>query len=123
MVRGIRGAIQATRNERGAILEAAGELMAALIESNRIVKENVSAVFFTVTSDLDAAFPAAIRSTLGWEFVPFLCGQEIPVPDAPERILRVLILFHTDADQNEIQHQYLRGAASLRPDLSRPPDQ
>jgi chorismate mutase len=119
MLRGVRGAIQVSENGKQAILSAAGELMLALIEANRIVKENVSAVFFTVTPDLDAAFPAAIRSTLKWDLVPFLCGCEIPVQGDLERILRVMILFHTEADPTGIHHQYLGGAASLRPDLTR----
>ncbi|MCI0413382.1 chorismate mutase [bacterium] len=119
MIRGVRGAIQVTENEREYIIGAAEELMNALIDSNRIRKEDVSAVFFTVTPELNAAFPAGVRAKLGWDLVPFLCGLEIPVSGALERILRVLILFETDREQEEIRHQYLGGAASLRPDLKR----
>ena len=117
MIRGVRGAIQVPQNEKGSIIASAEELMHALIESNQIRKENVSAVFFTVTPELNAAFPAAVRSSLGWGMVPFLCGLEIPVSGALERVLRVLILFETDRDQDAIRHQYLGGAKSLRPDL------
>ena len=117
MIRGVRGAIQVNKDDESALLSAAHELMSALIESNRISRENVSAVFFTVTPDLTAAFPAAVRIQLGWELVPFLCGQEIPVKGAMERVLRVLILFETQASQEEIHHQYLGGASALRPDL------
>ena len=117
MIRGVRGAIQVSRDEESALLSAAKELMSALIQSNRILRENVSAVFFTVTPDLTGAFPAAVRIHLGWELVPFLCGQEIPVRGAMERVLRVLILFETEVSQEEIHHQYLGGASALRPDL------
>ena len=117
MMRGVRGAIQVPENQRGTIIAAAEQLMKALIGENEIKKESVSAVFFTVTPELTAAFPAAVRSALGWDLVPFLCGLEIPVSGGLERVLRVLILFETDREQNEIRHQYLGGAASLRPDL------
>lgn len=119
MIRGVRGAIQVGANEEQAIVSAAEALMTALIAANQISRGKVSAVFFTVTQDLDAAFPAAVRSRLGWQMVPFLCGQEIPVPGALERILRVLVLFDTDASQEELRHRYLGGASSLRPDLPR----
>jgi chorismate mutase len=118
MIRGVRGAIQVPENERRSIVSAAEALMNALIASNQIRKEAVSAVFFTVTPELNAAFPAAVRTSLGWDLVPFLCGLEIPVSGTLERILRVLILFETERDQDEIRHQYLGGAASLRPDLN-----
>jgi chorismate mutase len=118
MIHGARGAIQVSANEAGAILIASEELMRALIESNQMQPENISAVFFTVTPDLNATFPAEVRHRLGWIAVPFLCGQEIPVSGALERILRVLILFDTQRSQEEIRHQYIGAAASLRPDLN-----
>ena len=117
MLRGVRGAIQSSGNHKDSILDAAGELMRAVIETNGIRVEKVASVFFTVTPDLDAAFPAAVRNEIGWDFVPFLCGREIPVPGSLERIIRVLVLFETDRSQTEIQHQYLGIASQLRPDL------
>jgi chorismate mutase len=119
MIRGIRGAIQVSANESLAIISAADALMTALIAANQILRTNVSAVFFTVTPDLNASFPAAVRTNLGWDLVPFLCGQEIPVEASLERVLRVLILVETDLTQEQVQHKYLGGAASLRPDLEK----
>ena len=119
MLRGVRGAIQAKENSKHSILNAAEELMRAVIEKNGIRVEYVSSVFFTVTPDLDAAFPAAVRNAIGWNLVPFLCGGEIPVPGSLERVIRVLVLFETDGSQEEVRHQYLGVASKLRPDLSR----
>lgn len=120
MLRGVRGAIQAESNDRNAILSASLQLMKALLRANEMQAEQVASVFFTVTPDLNAAFPAGVRSEIGWDGVPFLCGQEIPVPGSLERLIRVLILFETDRNQQEIRHQYLGRAASLRPDLNQP---
>jgi chorismate mutase len=117
MIRGIRGAIDVASNEGTSILAAAGKLMRAIIEANDVDSKLVSAVFFTVTPDLNATFPAAVRKQIGWNLVPFLCGQEIPVEGSPQKILRVLVLWETTRAQEEIRHQYLDGAATLRPDL------
>ncbi len=35
---------------------------------------------FTVTSDLDAEFPAVAARRLGLDAVPLLCASEVPVP-------------------------------------------
>jgi len=119
MQRGIRGAIQVEVNEAATIISAAEVLMRKLIDANNVNADSVTAVFFTVTPDLNAAFPAAVRSRIGWEQVPFLCGQEIPVKGSLERILRVLVLYETERRQDEIQHQYLGAASTLRPDLTK----
>jgi chorismate mutase len=117
MTRGARGAIQAVENSRESILQSAFQLMQILINANGIHSENVCSVLFTVTPDLNAAFPAEVRKELGWNLVPFLCGQEIAVPDTLARLIRVLVLFETEKTQQEIRHQYIGAAASLRPDL------
>jgi chorismate mutase len=118
VIRGVRGAIQAEANTRECILQAAEQLMAAVIAANAIRADFVSAVFFTVTNDLNAAFPAEVRTAVGWERVPFLCSQEIPVPGSLPRVVRVLVLVETERSQEVIKHQYLGGAALLRPDLT-----
>jgi chorismate mutase len=117
MLRGIRGAIQVEDNTGEDILKASIVLMQRLIEANNVQPKNVTAVFFTVTSDLNAAFPAEVLKHLGWSSVPFLCSQEIPVPESMQKILRVLILFETTLEQDQIRHQYLGATAALRPDL------
>jgi chorismate mutase len=117
MLRGIRGAIQVEDNTGEDILKGSIVLMQRLIEANNVQAKNVAAVFFTVTSDLNAAFPAEVRKHLGWSSVPFLCSQEIPVPESMPKILRVLVLFETTLEQDEIRHQYLGATAALRPDL------
>jgi chorismate mutase len=56
---------------------------------------------------------------MGWDAVPMICSQEIPVPGGLSHCIRVLLQWNTDLPQNEIHHIYLGSAASLRPDLSR----
>jgi chorismate mutase len=119
-VRGIRGATVAPRNDEAAILDATSHLLKAILASNPALQPaDVASAFFTVTNDLDAAYPATvIRQMSGWSRVPMLCAQEIPVPGGQARCIRVLIHWNTDCSQAEIRHQYLGPAAALRPDLA-----
>ena len=114
--RGIRGATTATTNEREAILAATRELLERIVERNQFAPGDLAAVFFTVTDDLDAAYPALAARQLGWTEAELLCAREIPVPTATvRRCIRVLALVNTDRGASEIVHVYLRDAAALRP--------
>lgn len=115
-IRGIRGATTVRANDAPSIVEATRELLETLRDLNDLRPEELGYVIFTVTPDLDAAFPAdAARSTLGWVDVPLLCSREIPVPGALPRCVRVLIAWNTDRAQAEVRHAFLHGARVLRP--------
>ncbi|HKD42215.1 MAG TPA: chorismate mutase [Myxococcaceae bacterium] len=116
--RGIRGATTAAENTAASILEATAELLSRLTSANQIEIEDTAAIFFTATPDLDATFPARAARDLGYVNVPLMCSQEIPVPEAPPRCIRVLMLVNTSKGIEEMVHVYLRGAASLRSDLN-----
>jgi chorismate mutase len=116
--RGIRGATTASANDREAILSATRELLERIIERNQLAAADVAAVFFTVTDDLNAEYPAVAARQLGWTEAALLCAREIPVPTATvPRCIRVLALVNTDRSAAEIVHVYLRDAAALRPDI------
>jgi chorismate mutase len=101
------------------ILEATRELLGAMIAANQgLEARDVASVIFTVTPDLNAAFPARAARGLGWSEVPLLDAQEIPVPGSLPRCIRALVHWNTDRTQREITHIYLRGAQALRPDLA-----
>ncbi|MDF2573013.1 MAG: aroH [Sporomusa sp.] len=117
MLRGIRGATTVNSNDRQEILASVGELLSVLIQENRINSEDVCAVIFSSTPDIDAAFPAAGARQLGWTDVPLFGTQEIDCPTGVKDCIRVLILFNTELSQQEIKHIYLREAKVLRPDL------
>lgn len=115
--RGIRGATTVEANSTDAILAATRELLARMVEANHVAVAEIASIFFTVTADLTAAFPARAARELGWKHVPLLDAQEVPVPGSLPRCVRVLILWNSERPQEEIQHVYLRDAGSLRPDL------
>jgi chorismate mutase len=118
MVRGIRGAITAERDDAEAILEATEVLLRELVAANGVEPADIASVLFTVTPDLTAAFPATAARNLGWTLVPLLNFTEIGVPGGLERCIRVLVHVNTTARQEEITHVYLREARTLRPDLT-----
>ena len=118
-LRGIRGATVAEANTREAILAATDELLKEVLAVNCLPVEQIASVFFSVTRDLDAEFPAVAARKLGLSNTPLLCLNEIPVPSSLSRCIRILIHANLDIPQNAVKHVYLREAASLRPDVVR----
>jgi chorismate mutase len=114
--RGVRGATTVSRNDAAAITGRTLELLRVLIDSNGLRPEELASAIFSVTSDLDAEFPAlAVRALPGWEEVPLLCVREIPVPGSLGHCVRVLLHWNTKRAQREVRHAFLRGARELRP--------
>ena len=114
-VRGIRGATTAGSDTRDAILDVTEELLRELVTVNALDPLDLATAIFTVTPDLTAAFPAEVaRVRLKWTDGAFMSATEIPVPDAPEKCIRVLLLVNTERRGDEMRHVYLRGAAHLR---------
>jgi chorismate mutase len=119
MIRGIRGATTIKDNNRQEILTATEQLLRDMITENHIEAADVAQVVFSVTDDIDAAFPAAAaRQIDGWTFVPVMSMREIPVPGSLPMCIRILMTVNTTAKQEEINHVYQNGAIVLRPDLS-----
>ena len=112
--RGIRGATTTQENIDTAIYAATRELLAQLIDANQIDEENVAAAYFTVTTDLDAAYPAAAARQLGWNSTALMCSTEIPVPGSLPRCIRVMVLYNTEKSQQEMVNIYLNGTDVLR---------
>jgi len=112
--RGIRGATTTQENTDTEIYAATRELLAQLIDANQIDQENVAAAYFTVTTDLDAAYPAAAARQLGWNSSALMCSTEIPVPGSLPRCIRVMVLYNTEKSQLEMVNIYLNGTDVLR---------
>jgi chorismate mutase len=112
----LRGAISVNRNDAQDVLDATTELMEAIMERNSLAPEKVVSCIFTATRDLNAEFPAVAARAVGFEQVPLLCAQEIPVPRSMPRVIRVLIHYYAD-DEHEPAHIYLGDARALRADL------
>jgi chorismate mutase len=105
-LRALRGATTASANTSEAIAEAVAELLDALVQRNTLAGQQVLSVTFSVTTDLDACFPAAIaRRRPGWDAVALLDCQQMAVAGDLPRCIRLLA------------HAWL---ADGRPDLADP---
>ena len=101
--KGIRGAITVTENTSDAIKLATIELLT-----------EISHVIFTLTNDLNAAFPAKFaRLDLGWQNVAMMCFHELDVPNSLPMCLRVLLVLNCETDFVP-QFVYLKNASNLR---------
>ena len=116
--RGIRGATSVEQNDQEAILAATRELLQAIAQQNELQVEDIASVLFTVTDDLDAAFPALAARQLGWTEVALMCMREIPVPGSLGKCIRALLHVNTTRSQSELRHVYLREAVILRPSFA-----
>ncbi len=124
LVRGIRGAITADSNTEREIIEKTKELLITLKKENDFKIEDIVSILFSVSSDLNAAFPAQAARELGWKQVPLFDLQEIDVPGSLPKCIRILIQINCRKSQQEIKHCYLREAKILRKDLIKEtPDQ
>lgn len=105
-------------NTEGAIREAVTELVDALEQGNQLDPSCIISATFSVTRDLDAAFPAAIaRQRPQWDSVALLDVQQMHVKGSLPCCIRVLMHVQLPVVHPEIRHVYLRGARDLRPDL------
>jgi len=112
----LRGATSVDADTSAAIAARTAELLAALIERNSVMVEDIVSVIFSATPDLRADFPAVAARSIGLSHTPLLCCQEIPVKDAIPRCIRVLMHVYLPRGA-DVRHVYLHEARQLRLDL------
>jgi chorismate mutase len=112
----VRGATTVDVDTSEDIRVRTAELLGALLERNAVPVSDIVSIIFTATPDLRSDFPAVAARELGLSATPLLCSQEIPVPDAVERCVRVLVHCYLPRDA-PLRHVYLHGARQLRLDL------
>ena len=116
--RGIRGANVVKENSKSSIFQATRDVIEKIFDMNSIQVEEIAAVYFTLTPDLNAAYPAEVAREMGMTSVPLLCIQEIDVPNSLPKVVRILMLVNTTLNQSEIKHVFLGRAKVLRDDLN-----
>ncbi len=117
-VRAIRGATQLEVDARPHLVERTRELVSAVMTANGIKGEELISIIFTCTPDLVADFPAAAAREMGLGDVPLICAQEIAVPGAMPRVVRLMAHAEIDVARADVRHIYLHGAVALRKDLA-----
>jgi len=112
--KGIRGAITVEENSVESIREATVELLTKMMVENSIEIPKISHVIFTVTNDINAAFPAKFaRTELGFKETAMMCFNELDVENSLKMCLRILIVLNCSEDFRP-KFVYLKGASGLR---------
>ncbi|NMB39322.1 MAG: chorismate mutase [Firmicutes bacterium] len=117
MIVAIRGAITVDLNDREQILAATKQMIREVMTRNKLAEDNLISMIFTVTQDLNQAFPAEAARSLGLTNTPLMCTVEIPVPGSLPKCIRVLVHCHCNLNKDQVRHVYLRQAVNLRRDL------
>ena len=112
----LRGATTSEQNSVESITLAVEELLTELVSRNNLIPDQIISVTFSVTSDLDACFPASIaRKKLGWEKIALLDCQQMNVKGDLSKCIRLLAYVFLPTEQNP-QNPYIGRAKELRPD-------
>ena len=112
----LRGATTSEKNSIESIDSAVEELLSELVSRNNLIPEQIISITFSVTSDLNACFPASIaRKKSGWEKIALLDCQQMFVKSDLKKCIRLLAYVFL-ADEQIPQNPYLRKAKNLRPD-------
>ena len=114
----IRGAITTEHNSREEILEATKEMLEAIMESNNLGIDQVIQILFSATKDLDEVYPAVAAREMGLTAAALMCFQEMYVKGSLDKCIRVSVLADAEGlTTQNVKHQYLRRAKTLRMDL------
>ena len=112
----LRGATTCETNSVTSITLAVEELLVELVSRNNLIPDQIISVTFSVTSDLDACFPASIaRKKTGWEKIALLDCQQMFVKDDLAKCIRLLAYAYLPKEQIP-KNPYLGKAKGLRPD-------
>jgi len=118
-VRAIRGATTVVADTPEQIAERTIELLAAIVEANELVHDQVISILFTVTEDISSAFPATAARLGGFDDAALMCAREIPVPGSLAHCIRLMMHVSTERERSQIENVYLHGAQGLRDDTKR----
>jgi len=112
----LRGATTSEDNSVESITSAVEELLSELVSRNNLIPDQIISVTFSVTSDLDACFPASIaRKKSGWDNIALLDCQQMFVKGDLAKCIRLLAYVSLPNEQTP-QNPYLNKAKHLRPD-------
>ncbi len=112
----LRGATTSEHNSVESITLAVEELLSELVSRNNLIPDQIISVTFSVTSDLNACFPASIaRQKEGWENIALLDCQQMFVKGDLSKCIRLLACVSLPNERTP-QNPYLRKAKNLRPD-------
>jgi chorismate mutase len=117
ILRAVRGATTIVVDGAVPLAEKTTQLLQSLLKRNRLTREQIVSVVFTVTNDISSGSPLDALSDAGLSGVPAICAREIDVPGALPLCVRVLLHVKCSDGDVALEPIYLERAVILRPDL------
>lgn len=113
----IRGATTINSDNQEEIISNTRLLLEQVININKLENKHITAIFFSCTKDITAAYPARAARELGITHAALMCLQEMFVEGSLEKCIRVCLFYDQELEQASVKHVYLNKAVILRPDL------
>jgi chorismate mutase len=117
MVLAVRGATTVENNNSDEIIAETQKLLLEMAKRNELHEEYIISIIFTVTQDLDKAFPAVAARNIGWTSTALMCMNEINVQGSLKKCIRIMMHVNSEKGKKDIKHIYTNGAKVLRPDI------
>lgn len=108
----IRGAVNA-ENTASSIINKTIELINEIIKVNILNKDLIECILFTVTDDIDTAYPALAARYIGLNNVSLICLNEMKVKWQMQGVIRTSIFYNDKIKTTDV---YLGKTKSLRKD-------
>lgn len=112
----IRGATTVERDGKEEIQEAVKELLNTVTEQNSLQKSEIMSIVLSSTSDIHSYYPAKAAREAGYESSALFSATEPDIQGGLKLCIRAMLFVEKNI---EARHVYLRGAATLRSDLTR----
>jgi cytidylate kinase len=114
-MKAIRGATTVAQDDKEQIRTAVSELLTKMKDENALDADQIVCILFSNTADIHSFYPAKAAREAGFAQAALFSALEPPIDQSLPLCIRVMMLVETD---EKVKHIYLRGAATLRNDLS-----
>lgn len=108
----IRGAVDA-QNTASSIINQSKILLEEIINLNNLDKKEIKCVLFTVTQDLDKAYPALAARYIGLNDTALICINEMLVEGQMLGVIRLSVFYNKDINKKDA---YIGKTQTLRKD-------
>jgi cytidylate kinase len=113
----IRGATTIFADSKEEISSAVKDLLDEIFFANRLKKEEIRAVVFSLPTDVHSYHPAKAARECGYDYAPLFAAIEPDIDGGLKLCIRVMLLAELTRDR-AVKHIYQKGAKVLRKDIS-----
>ncbi|MBE5744558.1 MAG: (d)CMP kinase [Clostridiales bacterium] len=113
----IRGATTIEKDCKEEISSAVKNLLDEIFSLNKLAKNEVKGLLFSLTTDIHAYHPAKAARECGYDFAPLFAAIEPEIIGGLQLCIRLMLFTELENDRN-VKHVYQKGAKVLRKDIS-----